>query len=131
MSEMVERAAKAYTLSDDMGAWTALDEVYRDEIREGVRAALLAALDLSEDKRTFDLLVTALAIADDGHPSGLKYRELAKAALSVLREAASQGGSAESRDLASERQLPRDPLADDPANGDERAPGDSVKRGFD
>ena len=36
-----------------------------------------------------------------------------------------------SRDLASERQLPRDPLADDPANGDERAPGDSVKRGFD
>ena len=36
-----------------------------------------------------------------------------------------------SRDLASERQLPRDPLADDPANGDERAPGDSIKRGFD
>lgn len=31
----------------------------------------------------------------------------------------------------SQRQLPSKPLPDDPANGDENAPGDAVKRGFD
>lgn len=36
-----------------------------------------------------------------------------------------------SRERASERQLPRDPLSDNPADGDENAPGDAVKRGFD
>lgn len=40
-------------------------------------------------------------------------------------------GSVCFRDPASERQFPRDPLANDPANGDECAPGDSVERGFD
>jgi hypothetical protein len=49
-------------------------------------AAVLAALDLSEDAETFRALVTAIAVADDGHPDGLKYREQAKAALLVLSE---------------------------------------------
>lgn len=38
------------------------------------RDALLAALDMSNDMAAFQVLVTALAVADDGHPDGLKYR---------------------------------------------------------
>jgi hypothetical protein len=48
-----------------------------------------------------------------------------------LRERAAQLGVGLSRDNPSQRQLARDPLPNDPANGDENAPGDAVKRGFD
>lgn len=62
------------------------------------RAALLAALDLSNDKTAFQVLVTALAVADDGHPDGLKYHEQAKAALLALHDHIAQGERTVSED---------------------------------
>lgn len=94
MSEMVERAAKAI----DPPAWQA----GRDEkpwgdwmdrqaaARIGARAALLAALDL-EDQRIVDVMTGA---KDGGRPDH-DYDDDVRAMLRALRDYISQGASVE------------------------------------
>lgn len=78
---MLERAARASIL------WSGYPEAgpaAMRQAREHASVVIGAALDLSNDPRTFQRLAAALAVADDGHPEGLKYREQAKAALAAL-----------------------------------------------
>lgn len=87
MTDMIERAADAWwtACGSIVGDWPEQLDDTKAIWRSYARAALLAALDMSDDTPAFGRLVAALAHADDGNPEGLKYREQAKAAIVALR----------------------------------------------
>jgi len=110
--DMIERAAQA--IKDIQGPpfgtpeWLAKhgEKVLARQQRAAeqfARAALLAALDMSNDMAAFQVLVTALAVADDGHPDGLKYHEQAKAALLALHNHIAQGSSVSQEQVREKR----------------------------